>query len=216
MTYPKAYKGVKKVFLGEVLQVIAALLVVTLTVLTAIIAAGKLPESAAVGTLGLTVAAGVLSILGFIFLMIGLYQGGADESSFRTAFWTVIVIIILTVLQTVFATVSGIPSIVKSLVDVLIGICSVFVTLFILNGIISLADKLHNERMYHFGKLLAWTVVLLFFVSTLLNFIPIFFNNAEWAVNVTNTIAIVAAVVELVTYVLIFIYIGKAVKMLKK
>ena len=216
MTYPKAYKGVKKVFIGEILEVIASLLAVVAATMTAIISAGQGNEGMTAAVLGLSAAAGVLAILGFVLQMVGLFQAGGDEYAFRTAFWTVIVIIVASVLQTTFTLIPNIPSLVIRVLEVLINIATIFVVLFILNGICNLASKLHEEKMYRFGRFLTWVVVILYAVTALLSLLPVFFGNAEWAVKVAATLALIAAITELVTYVLIFIYIGKAVKMLKK
>ena len=216
MTYPKAYKGVKKVFIGEILEVIASLLTVVSAVLAAVAASGQGGDGMTAALLGIATAAGVLAILGFVLQMVGLFQAGKDEYSFRTAFWTVIVIILLTITQTTLTLIPNVPSVLIRVIEVVTGIAAIFVTLFVLSGICTLADKLHDEKMYRFGRFLTWVVVILYAVTTLLGLVPVFFGNAEWANNVAAVLAVVASVSELVAYVLIFIYIGKAVKMLKK
>ena len=88
----------------------------------------------------------------------------------------------------------------------------------ILAGISTLADKLNNERMARQGKTLATLVIVFFLIKLVFNFYPTFVGKEAPAFFTTliTVTSIIAALVELVVYIITFIYYYKATKMLEK
>ena len=211
MRFPKAHAGVTKIFIAQILVIVAAVIGLTGTILLFI------PPTTVVGaTVGLVSL--ILMVLAFILQLVGLYQGGYDEGNFRVAFYVVIVAIVLTTLGIILGRIPGMPSIVPSVLETVGDVSAVIVTLYTLFGIAVLAKKLGDERMATRGKKLGILVFILFAASTILGLIPTFVTAGEneplkifFAV-----IGIGAAVIELITYVLIFFYLGRATKMLRK
>ena len=66
MQFPKAHDGVKKLFIAEILEIVAALLAVVGAIMAAVIAAN--PDNVTgLSTLGVLAASGILMIIAFVF-----------------------------------------------------------------------------------------------------------------------------------------------------
>lgn len=215
MTYPKAHAGVKKVFISELFQIIGGVLAV-LAATFALINLG--PFAVAGGTVAL-VAVG-LEIAAFILEMVGLWQAGKDADQFMIAFWIIIISIALNVSVVLVNQFAPSVPLVSSLLTALSNASSVIVTIYIIFGIVELSDKLHEPRMETKGRRLAYMVALLYVVSILLSIIPSFFKIKgelpQPLVITFGVFGIISAVMEVVTYVLIFFYLLSAVRMLRK
>ena len=209
MRFPHAHGGVKKLFIGEILQIIAAVLGIVVAVLGAIALAQE-SEAFAGAVTGVGIAALVLVVVGAVIQFIGFIQAGKDDGNFRVALWCIILVMILSVVTTILESVNKDLNVLVAVLDAVSNVAKVFVTIYMLYGIMSLAGKLGEGAMARRGNFLVWAVVILFVVTTALSlfgkFIPV----------VAGGLAIGASVVETIIYVLTVIYLGSATKMLRK
>ncbi len=212
MTFPKAYSGVRKIFVSELLQILGGFL----AALTAIFAVtGFTPLVAAGGAIG--IAALVLEVVAFILQMVGLAQGGKDADQFMIAFWIIVISIVLNILIPILNQYVPNLGVVISVLEAVAGAASVFAILYTIFGVVNLANKLGDNDMAYNGRRLAWLVVILYATGVVIKLIPSFIPDPTKVVTtVIGVIAIVAAVIEVICYVLTLIYLGRAVKMLKK
>ena len=216
MKFPNAYKGVKKLYIAEILALVAAVLSIVAAIMTALLNANPdLPLKGAIIGIGFGVLA--LALVCFILQIVGLYQAGKDEGSFRLAFFIVIFNIVLTLVSSIIGSINSGAAIASNVMQMISDIASVVVIFFILSGLGVLANRLGDERMERNATRLMWFVIILLAASLLLQFIPRFIPNPTQPVAVTFAIlAIVAGVAELVAYICIFIFYGRSVKMLEK
>lgn len=217
MSFPNAYKGVKKLFIAEILAIISALLVLVSAVLAAV---GKNNEPMIAAAGGLLLATGIIFIIVFIIQLVGLHQGGKDEPQIKIAFMLTIFSVLLSLVATILSSINGVAVLgeIARYVRIAVDIATVIALEYTLFGIAHLAKRLGNEKMERFGRTLAWIVCILFVISIVMDLYSGIMNSnvQEW-VKTTITIAgIVAGVAEFVVYLLTFIYYGKATKMLKE
>lgn len=212
MTFPKAYSGVRKIFVSELLQILGGFL----AALTAIFAVtGFTPLVAAGGSIG--IAALVLEVVAFILQMVGLAQGGKGADQFMIAFWIIVISIVLNILIPILNQYVPNLGVVISVLEAVAGAASVFAILYTIFGVVNLANKLGDNDMAYNGRRLAWLVVILYATGVVIKLIPSFIPDPTKVVTtVIGVIAIVAAVIEVICYVLTLIYLGRAVKMLRK
>ncbi len=217
MKFPSAYKGVKKLFIAEILSVIAALLVLTTSVMSLV---GLKVEGAlvAAGTTGLV--ASIALIVAFILSLIGLHQAGKDELQIQYSFCLTILAIILSLVAIILGAFkdSSVCVTISGYVNIVVDVITVFALEFVLRGIATLADKLGDKNMAQKGRLLATLVLFLFAISIILGlFSSIITHNAgDWVSTTIAVAALIAGIAELIVYILIFVYYGFATKMLKK
>ena len=216
MKFPSAYKGVKKLFICELVAVVAALL----GVVAAILAAIGLKNSAVVATAGAMALSSVIAlIVVFILQLIGLHQGGKDETLIQYAFCVTILGVVLAVVSSILANFNGRGiELARTFVDSATKVAQLLGAYYVLMGIANLARKLKDSRMEKQGRALANWVIIFFVISILFNILSTVLlpHSPEWLKVTLGALVIVAAVVELIVYVITFFYYAKAVKMLKK
>ncbi len=217
MQFPSAHKGVKKLFIAELIAIAAGILTLVAAVLAVV---GIKNEGVLVAAGSITVVSTFALIVVLILQLVGLFQGGKDSLQIKYAFFIslggLVLSIVLAVLRLLPAN-NGL-AIAIGVIGPLVDIATVLALAYTLLGIAELAEKLNDEPMARRGKTLAFVVVILFAISVVLNLFSSFFvNNApSWAVILIAIFGIVTAVVELVAYILTVVYYGRATKMLKK
>ena len=217
MKFVNAYKGVKKLFVVEIIQIAAALVLL----IGAIIAAVNVTSGANLVAGGTLISiSGIALIVAFILTLIGLIQAGRDESHFKTGLWVIIIAIVLGAVSSILRMIPNVPPVVVTIANILDAISSassLAVLILTLFGISGIASQLGNEEMAQRGIVLSNWIVILFGVSILLGLIPTFFLNVANPISIMFAFfAIAASALELVVYVLILIYYIDAIKMLEK
>ena len=194
MKFENAAKGVKKIFSAQILSLIAGIFTAVATILIIPLAVSAKAESGAgllasgFGIVALVTAAAVLGIIAFIFHII--------VASMVSAF-----------------TQTGVP-VLSSILDVISKICSLCVTLFIIQGVINLAEKLNNDEIANKGRNL-FKIITAMYVLMLIAYVLVAVFRAN---PVTATIAIVmvviAMILSVIQYILFLVYLSSAKKML--
>ena len=215
MKFPNAYSGVKKIFSAEILEIIgiACLFIAALFSLTTVGAVAGGSKNGALASLGgaalFGLAGGVLAIIAFIFTIIGINSASKDEPVFKPAMAIIFVGIIASIVSSVSSLASS-SGILHDLASDFSSVASILVTYYIIQGIISLANKLSNSEMADKGKsicTLVMTVFALYLIAQVLSQFVV-------AGTVSAIVAIVAAVLEIVQYVIYLTYLAKAKAML--
>ena len=131
MRFPNAYRGVKKIWLAEMLMLLAAIVGIVIVIVAAmngsmvgediVISEGvKTP----IAVLGIVTA--VILLIGFILNLVGLINANNDDSAFRIA-------LLVTILGVVASAISAIWSNNETLnkwMDTAITICSMFASYY--------------------------------------------------------------------------------------
>lgn len=220
MRFPNAYKGVKKLFTAELINIAALVLYLVASVFAVLAVQTDPPrESFAALTGTLVLIAAIALIVAFIIQIVGLVQGSRDEARIHHALICVVISIIVTVLVMFLSFIPD-PT-VRSGISVASEVLTKALTIaslqFILRGIAALSSKLGDEKMEKSGKRLALVILILIVVSIVLNLIPTFVQNPNVELkNVLSILGIIARVADLVTSILVIVYYGKATKMLAK
>ena len=161
MKFPNASQGVKKLFTSEILNIIAGFLLFIGAIGAAIAAAGAMSaanqDSLTGGQTAALLGGGastaicmfgglVISIIAYIMMIVGLNNARKDDSNFNTAFIFVFVSLILSVIS------SFIPGVFGQILSSISQLATMFVTVFIILGIRSLAIQLGNQQVENKGK----------------------------------------------------------------
>lgn len=222
MTFPNGYQGVKKIFTAEILDLIATICLIVGAIMALVLVASAGAESvsgAAVGGLGTTIfmgAAFVLIIIAYIFKMIGMKRAGRDEERFNTAFIFAIFALILTVVGSVIQSITGTTTIWDDLIKTIATLFELFVTLYIVNGIQALAQKLNHDELVAKGQTYYILFIILYILRLIASVLPVFFGVSATAVMISGIMVLVAAVLSLVVYIVYLSLLSKAKKMLKE
>ena len=222
MKYPHAYSGVKKLFIAEIISLIATIVVLVSAIITTVGVASNenVPAIVSGGTLALI--SGIALIVSFILQLIGYLQAGKDHSNFKVSFWVTIIAIVATFVGSILGVAlpdNDVAQIFVTVFDAFTSVSSVIVLIYVLGGIASLAMNLKDRPMAQRGRTLAYVVVILFIISVALNFIPKplaqIATSDGWKVAFA-VFAIIAATIEIIVYFAVLVYYKKAIRMLKK
>ena len=216
MRFPNAYRGVKKIWLAEMLMLLAAIVGIIMVIVMAangtmvgediVINEGvKTP----IAVLGIVTA--VIALVAFILNLIGLINANNDDSAFRIA-------LLVTILGIVASAVSAIWSNNETLnkwMDTALIICSMFASYYVLTGIANLAEKM-SDAATKAVALKSRTLVEGSFCATALFKLIISIFKIQNGSTISTILAVIALLLELVSYILYLRALSKGKKMLAK
>ena len=214
MRFPNAYRGVKKIWLAELLMHLASIVGIIMVIVMAangtmvgediVINEGvKTP----IAVLGIVTA--VIALVAFILNLVGLINANNDDSAFRIA-------LLVTILGVVASAISAIWSNNETLnkwMDTAITICSMFASYYVLTGIANLAEKMSDAATKALA-LKSRTLVEGSFCATALFKLIISIFKIQDGSTISTILAVVALLLELVSYILYLRALSKGKKML--
>lgn len=217
MKFPNAVKGVRKLFVAELIEVISLILFFVASVLVAL-PGGSDPNSAlATASATITIVVGIAGLIAFIIQLVGLFQGKKDEANFGYALWVILVSILLAVAGIGLGFIQqGWATNVVNYLDVAQRILSVLLLCFILTGISVLADKVGQKDYAARGRILRFIFSILLLVGGTIRLLTSIFRTNAIAVDVIGYIGIAGAAIELIASIWYLIYLGKAAGKLSK
>ena len=214
MRFPNAFRGIKKIWLAELLMLLAAIVGIVIVIVAAmngsmvgediVINEGvKTP----IAVLGIVTA--VIALVAFILNLVGLINANNDDSAFRIA-------LLVTILGVVASAISAIWSNNETLnkwMDTAITICSMFASYYVLTGIANLAEKMSDAATKALA-LKSRTLVEGSFCATALFKLIISIFKIQDGSTISTILAVVALLLELVSYILYLRALSKGKKML--
>ena len=214
MRFPNAYRGVKKIWLAEMLMLLVAIVGIIMVIVMAangtmvgediVINEGvKTP----IAVLGIVTA--VIALVAFILNLIGLINANNDDSAFRIA-------LLVTILGIVASAISAIWSNNETLnkwMDTALIICSMFASYYVLTGIANLAEKM-SDAATKAVALKSRTLVEGSFCATALFKLIISIFKIQNGSTISTILAVIALLLELVSYILYLRALSKGKKML--
>lgn len=216
--FPNAHNGVKKIYTAEILSLIVAILLAAAAVASlfaeSLAESGRAEaEAATAGAAGsfllLALAGGVLALIAFILNLVGIISAMKDEPTFKNALIFTIIGIAASVLASSFSK----NETVSSFIQILVNFSELFVSLYVVQGIMALATRMNNSDMVERGNKVRWWLVITFAVPSLVRLISavLMLKNAE---AVAGVLSLIAAVLTLVAYFIYLGYLARAKKML--
>jgi len=222
MRFPEASSGIKKVYLAEIFALIAVFctLLAAAGALTAIGTAavdaadaetlGSSDVALAVGAGAVMLIAGVLGILSIIFNLIGLRAASHDDKFFKWAFIAAIVSLALAVIGGM----SPSDSIEYMVFDIANDVATALITVFVINGVVSLAGQLGNQDMAESGSRLLRLIIAMYVLIIAASVISYILTSVSSNNMITAIFAFIPAVLSAILFIVYLIYLNKAKAML--
>ncbi len=223
MRFPNAAKGVKRLFVAEILAFIAGIAAVAAGILLIafLISGNTASESNVAGMLtmaGTGLAAGicglavfVLAIISFIMNILGLFKASKDEPTFRIALFATFVCIAFSFTGAFFNTIGN--TFMQSLMEALCTAFELLMTIYVIQGIRSLAVRLNDGEMDSKGAVIFKLIFLIIVLEFVARVIVVIFGGTL-AGTVSAVITLCAAVLSIIQYILYLSYLSKGAKML--
>lgn len=217
MRFPNAFRGVKKIWLAEILMLLAAVVGIILIFVIAgnstVVGDAVVINEAAVKTPAaiLGIATAVIALIAFILNLVGLINARNDDNGFKTA-------LIVTVLGIIASAISAIWSENQGLVkwmDIAVTIFSMFASYYVLTGIANLADQIPDAATKALA-LKSRTLVEGSFCATAIFKLIISIFNIQDGSTIYTILSIIALLLELVSYILYLRALSKGKNMLAK
>lgn len=221
MKFPFAAKGVSKIFNAEIISLIAALIGGVGMVLSFIAVSGNVDESTSyaliIATGACVLVAGIIIAVAGIMSIVGYFQAGKDEVSFKRAILCVLFSIVFTVAASFFANQTGFFGWLYTILTLVGNICNMLATIFLILGLMALSVKCSRPDMVKHGKDILTTLVILYILTFVLNFfIRLGAESTAFGSSIVNWLSGLSLCFTVFLYVFQIYYLGKAKKMLKE
>ena len=217
MRFPNAFRGVKKIWLAELLMLLAAVIGIILVVVIAanstLVGEEVVVNEAAVKTPGaiLGIAAALVALVAFVLNLVGLINAKNDDAAFRIALLVTILGIIVSAISAIWSDNTGLVK----WMDTLTTIFSMFASYYVLTGIANLADKIPDAATKSLA-LKSRTLVEGSFCATAVFKLIISIFKIQDGSTIYTILSIVALILELVSYILYLRALSKGKQMLSK
>lgn len=217
MRFPNAFRGVKKIWLAEMLMLLAAVIGIILIVVIAanstLVDGQVVVDKTAVETpaaiLGICTA--LIALVAFVLNLVGLINARKDDSAFKIALFVTLLGIVASAISSIW---SGNQGLVKWM-DTVLTICSMFASYYVLTGIANLAEQFPDEATKALA-LKSRTLVEGTFCATAIFKLIISIFKIQDGSTIYTILSIIALVLELVSYILYLRALSKGKKMLAK
>jgi len=166
MKFQNAYKGIGKIYLAEVLELIGAIL------LGIGVAAGffgmrtegqveaAVTSSLALGAFLAFLPGIILPIVSLILSILGLSEASKDEpTQLRTAFISCIGALAFSAIAGVIQSVNGASNLMSSVFELLATLAALFITIFTIGGISKLMTRIGRNDLVNRGNQILWLLV---------------------------------------------------------
>lgn len=166
MKFQNAYKGIGKIYLAEVLELIGAIL------LGIGIAAGffgmktegqidaAITSSLALGAFLSLLPGIILPVVSLVLSFLGLSEASKDEpTQLRTAFISCIAALAFSIIAGIIQSVSGASNLLSSIFELLATLASLFITIFTIGGISKLMTRIGRNDLVNRGNQILWLLV---------------------------------------------------------
>ena len=216
MRFPNAFRGIKKIWLAELLMLLAAVVGIIMVIVMATngTMVGEdiiINESVKTPIAILGIVTAVIALVAFILNLVGLINANNDDPAFRIA-------LLVTILGIVASAISAIWSNNETLnkwMDTALTICSLFASYYVLTGIANLAEKMSDAATKALA-LKSRTLVEGSFCATALFKLIISIFKIQSGSTIHTILAVIALLLELVSYILYLRALNKGKQMLAK
>ena len=211
MKFPNALKGLKKIYASEILTLLAGILSGVFSYLGN--GAGANIEDSKMALLAvLFLCFGILTLVAYILNFIGTAQAGKDESSFKSALLWILIGIALTAA----ALILGEDHYLYRYLSNGTRMTDILMTIYIIQGVICLANKLGNEEQAQRGKRVQNMIVFIYALSFVFQIVNDFLNVEKISPAVLAACGFAALILFIVAYITFIRLLSKAKKMLQK
>lgn len=208
MRFPNASKGVKKLFVSELFNIISTILVFAVAVFSTQVSDNVSLENGdneAYILIGFFAASTFFSVIAFIVQLVGLNQARRDEKLFKKAMYFVLICGVSTIVLS-FSGYGMFGRIFAGIDE----ISTLLVNVYIIISIHGLADQLGNKRIQTHGKVTLLIVTIMFAVT--------FFFQLAMAIapEITENLSVVNSMIEFVGYFVILVFLFSSARMFAK
>ena len=219
MQYLHAEKGIKKIYISQIIAVIALLLVSCSTLFVKLFIYASLDADEVISNILLLLVGGgfeLLAVIAFVLMviygMLGYWNASKDDSEFRRAMICVLASGVLAIIGSLFQLPSPMLHTMFSAASMVL---ELFIVVYAISGIINLAQGCEHSEMADEGDRLLKIMVFTYIISAIDKLIIRIFELSDQAKIISGIMGVLDLIVSLLQYVLILRYLRKTENMLK-
>ena len=178
MRFPNAAKGIGKIYLGEILELIGVVLlgIGAAAALVGMRSEGAVTEDVSVGiamgTLITAIPGLILPLIAEVLILLGLMDASKDEpTNLRTAFLCALGTIVVSLVGSILHSITG-NGLLNSFTTLITNLLDIFATIFTIAGISNLMQRMRRPDIASKGNRLLWLLVAAQVVTTLSHILP--------------------------------------------
>ena len=208
MTFPNAAKGIKALFIGEILALISAISIACSIIFSKPVVSGEeVVDFAATGG-QITVVAillsvgGLIAIVAYIMQLVGIAKAAKDEEAFKGALYLILFSILFSIAGAVLAYVFPTNNLLSGVGTVGTNIIEILVTFLIIGGIGTLGAKLNDATLQEKAAKLLRIILTVIVLRLIANFVILLFKEsiAEVIVTILGIVILVFTIVQYIAY----------------
>ena len=216
MTYPKAQKGVKIVWIAQFLSLIGSVLSAVTAVFTMIAFSSferiaSLSPFAVFLSILLPFVPVILVLIGFVLTIIGVAKASGDDENFKVALYSLLFGLVISLVSAFLMSHNSINAISSLLTTLTSYLAMVYVT----QGVRNLAVKLDKPVMERRGKRLYHFLTVLYVLETCVTVAILIFTDTE-AMIVVSALNFAVGVLSFIQSLIYLLSLQRAKKMLKE
>ncbi|MBP3758225.1 MAG: hypothetical protein J6I83_00090 [Firmicutes bacterium] len=215
--FPNAYNGVKKIYLAEILGLIAAVIggIAGIAAAVGILAKeageqGSGYDAAVFGGGVVVIIAGILLLISFILNVLGISKASQDEPNFKKA----MIWLIISLIGSFALGMTNEGSAINIAANFVYQAADVLVTFFVINGLISLAEKLGRSDLAARGTKLKNLIIGIYVIALVVSLISAFMANSETMETIAGVLACAALIIMIIAYFMYLKLLSRARNML--
>lgn len=213
-SYPNAKKGINRIFLGELIAILGMVIIAIGSGILAV--KGQTMTDLSTYTSGANIAAlviligGLMVLIAFLFKFFGISKASIDERDFKKA---MALLVIGFVASIVHSAVDGRIEVVAEIANIITNVCELLVTIFIISGIKSLAEKVNDRHVFDMCNRTYKLIIAVYVLIIALTVVALFVTNETMAV-IAGLIALAIAILAIVAIIVFLSLLNNARKML--
>ena len=215
--YPNAYNGIKKIFTAEVLSLISALIGVFAAIVAVVglqhVDAGAEDIGSASAFVGgglVLIISGIVAIVAFILKIVGVSNAAVDEPNFKKASSWILAGIVCSIATSM--TTDG--TLLHLAASVLYTVCQLYVTMYVIDGVCSLAEKIGRTDFAQKGAKLKNIIIGIYVISLVLTVISKFVSGSDTMTVIAGVLAVIALIAMVIAYFMYLNLLSRAKQML--
>ena len=220
MTFPKAHRGVKFIFISELIAVLVSLIGIVSTTLSLLLGINAISiEWGYVILLTLVIVELSIPLICFVLRIIGLIIASGDEPYFKNGLFIDIFALIMNVVELLLVSLitNKDTSLAQTILDSVINGSSVAVMIYIIIGVSVLAQDLGYDKFANRGNILIKMLIAICAFSIFLLFFTHFFKNPSPVMaEVLMYVELFSSIFEVLLYLLFVTYLARSLWILKK
>ena len=208
MTFPNAAKGIKALFIGEILALISAISIACSIIFSKPVVSGEeVVDFAATGgeitmVVILLSVGGIIAIVAYIMQLVGIAKAAKDEEAFKGALYLILFSILFSIAGAVLAYVFPTNNLLSGVGTVGTNIIEILVTFLIIGGIGTLGAKLNDATLQEKAAKLLRIILTVIVLRLIANFVILLFKEsiAEVIVTILGIVILVFTLVQYIAY----------------